>query len=342
MPEADAVEAANGGPHPGPSPAPRRPTASSPAPRRSRPARPRRPQLEVDLADTATGVSAGEAIQLALARSVEHIAEHQAQISRTGDAESVHQARVATRRLRSDLRTFGVLFQPGSVDDVRSELRWLADLLGAVRDADILRSRLAADTRQATPGDPPGEELDKRIERQRGRAQLELLAALHGDRSAALLRSLAMIAGEPPLAEVAGAPADAFLPLIAAQPWAKLQRAVRKLDKHPGDEELHAVRIAAKQCRYAAEAVATVIGKPAVRFAAAVADLQEALGDYNDAVLSVTWLRQAVGDLDPSTAFLAGRLSEHQETIGRAARDRWPGAWKKLSRKRMHSWLPDA
>jgi CHAD domain-containing protein len=332
MPEADAVDTAAGDPHPGPSP----------APRRWRPARPRRPPLEVDLGGTATGVSAGEAIQLALARSVERIEEQQALVSRTGDPESVHQTRVATRRLRSDLKTFGVLFQPGSADHARSELRWLADLLGAVRDADILRSRLATGTRQTSPDDPPSEELDRRVERQRGRAQLELLGALHGPRSAALLHVLETIATNPPLAEVAGAPADAFLPLIAAQPWAKLQRAVRKLDKHPGDEELHAVRIAAKQCRYAAEAVAVVIGKPALRFAAAVADLQEALGDYNDAVISVMWLRQAVDDLDPATAFLAGRLSEHQEVIGRAARDHWPAAWQKLNRKRMHAWLPDA
>jgi CHAD domain-containing protein len=332
MPEADPVEAADGGPRPGRGPAPRRP----------RPDRRRRPPLEVDLGGTATGVSAGEAIQLALARSVEQIEEQQALVSRTGDPESVHQTRVATRRLRSDLKTFGVLFQPGSVDHARSELRWLADLLGAVRDADILRSRLAVGTRQTSLDDPPSEELDRRVERQRGRAQLELLSALDGPRSAALRHLLAGIATQPPLAEVAGAPADAFLPLIAAQPWARLQRAVRKLDRHPGDAELHAVRIAAKQCRYAAEAVATVIGKPALRFAAAVADLQEALGEYQDAAISVIWLRQAVDDLDPLSAFLAGRLSEHQEEMGRAARDRWPAAWQKLNRKRMHAWLPDA
>jgi CHAD domain-containing protein len=333
MHEADPSEAANGGPDPGPSP----------APRRSRPVRPRRRSpLEVDLGGTATGVSAGEAIQLALATSVDRIVEQQAQVTRTGDPENVHQARVASRRLRSDLRTFAVLFRAGSVDHLRSELRWLADLLGAVRDADILRSRLGAITRETGPDDPASKELDQRVERQRGRAQIELLGALHGERSAALMRSLRKIARQPPLAEVARAPADAYLPLIAAQPWARLRRAVRKLDKHPGDEELHAVRIAAKQSRYAAEAVASVMGKPALRFAAAVAGLQEALGDYNDAVISVRWLRQAVGDVDPTTAFLAGRLTEHEEAMARAARDRWPAAWKKLNRKRTHSWLPYA
>jgi CHAD domain-containing protein len=268
--------------------------------------------------------------------------EQQAEVRHTGDAESVHQTRVAVRRLRSDLRTFDVLFRPGSVDHLRAELGWLAGLLGAVRDADILRSRLGADTRKSSADDPSSQELDKRVERQRGRAQLELLGALHGERYAALLRSLAAVALDPPFAEVAQAPADGFLPLIAAQPWAQLQKAVRKLDHHPGDDELHAVRIAAKRCRYASEAVATVMGKPALRFAAAVADLQEALGDYNDAVISARWLREAVGELDPTTAFLAGRLNEHQEAMGRAAKQRWPAAWKKLNRKRLYSWLPDA
>ena len=54
------------------------------------------------------------------------------------DPEGVHQARVATRRLRSHLRTFRELLDPEWTRALRDELGWLGDELGAVRDADVL------------------------------------------------------------------------------------------------------------------------------------------------------------------------------------------------------------
>ena len=48
------------------------------------------------------------------------------------DPESVHQARVATRRLRSDLRTFEPFLDERFAAELRGELRWLGAELGAV------------------------------------------------------------------------------------------------------------------------------------------------------------------------------------------------------------------
>ena len=58
------------------------------------------------------------------------------------DPEGVHQARVATRRLRSDLRTFGPVLDERWSEDLRAELRWLGAALGKVRDADVLTELL--------------------------------------------------------------------------------------------------------------------------------------------------------------------------------------------------------
>ena len=140
---------------------------------------------DVDLNAATTGVTAGEAIKLALAGTVDRLFEEQAKVRLTADVHSVHQARVATRRLRSDLSTFGALFEPGSVDALRAELAWMGEqVLGSVRDADILTSRLAADaTKTGAAADPTSNELvTERISRERGRAQLELLGALDGER----------------------------------------------------------------------------------------------------------------------------------------------------------------
>ena len=54
----------------------------------------------------------------------------------------MHQARVATRRLRSDLRTFRSLLDPEWTKSLRDDLKWLGRDLGAVRDAEVLLDRL--------------------------------------------------------------------------------------------------------------------------------------------------------------------------------------------------------
>lgn len=110
----------------------------------------------------------------------------------------------------------------------------------------------------------------------------------------------------------------------------------------PPDEALHAVRIKAKRVRYASEAAAGVIGKPARKLAAAVADVQGVLGDLQDAVVAEGWLRSQVESASaPSEALVAGELvamQRHQEAKCRLA---WTKPWKKASQKRLRVWLKD-
>ncbi|HSI26055.1 MAG TPA: CHAD domain-containing protein, partial [Aeromicrobium sp.] len=85
-------------------------------------------------------------IRTALSASVVRLIRHDAAVRLGSDLEGVHQARVATRRLRSDLRTFRTLLEPTWDAQLRDELRWLGDELGAVRDLDVLGERLRAHT----------------------------------------------------------------------------------------------------------------------------------------------------------------------------------------------------
>lgn len=57
--------------------------------------------------------------------------------------DPIHDPRVATRRPRSTLRVFGKQLAPARVGDVGDEPKWLASLLGHVRDCDVLRARFA-------------------------------------------------------------------------------------------------------------------------------------------------------------------------------------------------------
>ncbi|HZQ86126.1 MAG TPA: CHAD domain-containing protein [Acidimicrobiales bacterium] len=154
--------------------------------------------------------TAGDVVRACIASSVARLFRHDPGVRLGGDIEDVHQARVATRRLRSDLRTFGPLVDAAWARGLRDELGWLADLLGAVRDADVLYERLHAQSRGLPKVDADAaDELLARLVRQQVEATAALHAAMGGHRYVSLLDRLVDAAREPRFA--ADAPEDATL-----------------------------------------------------------------------------------------------------------------------------------
>lgn len=285
-----------------------------------------------------------DAVRAALASSVVRLLRHDAGVRLGDDPEEVHQARVATRRLRSDTRTFAPLLDEGWTEPLRAELGWLADLLGAVRDADVLleRMRRRAAEVEGDAGIPDGGRLApllKRLEREREEARGRLLEGLRGERYVALLDRLVEAAGEPRFSPAAAELGMDELPALASRSWRRLRDAVRRLGSHPTEEELHSVRIAAKRARYAAEAVQPAVGRDARRFAEAVAGIQGVLGEHHDAVVAAAWLRRAAPGLSPTGAFLAGRISAGEEALAAASARAWRRSWKKLDQRRLTAWM---
>ena len=89
---------------------------------------------------TATG-PARQAITSYLAEQAEEIALLDPLVRRLRP-DSVHKMRIATRRLRSTLRTFGAVVRPAGTEHVAAELQWLGDVLGRARDAEVLAAHL--------------------------------------------------------------------------------------------------------------------------------------------------------------------------------------------------------
>ena len=89
------------------------------------------------------------------------------------------------------------------------------------------------------------------------------------------------------------------------------------------------VRILAKRCRYAAEACAPSLGKQTHALAVAARELQDVLGELNDAVVAERWLRDWATRTDSGqAAFAAGELAALERAAARRARSHWPKAWK--------------
>jgi CHAD domain-containing protein len=283
---------------------------------------------------------ATEVVRITIAGSVQRLLAHDAGVRLGDDREFVHQARVATRRLRSDLRTFRSLLEPEWVAALREDLRWVAAELGAVRDTDVLLELLRAKALQLPEGDrAPAGELIGRLVATWEDQRLELLAAMRSERYCELLDRLVDAArGNIPFTDLANEPAGDALPPLVDAPWKHLRGAVEALDVDPSDDALHDIRIRAKRCRYAAEAVVSVVGKPARRFARQIAGIQEVLGDHHDAIVAEAWLRDAAQNATPTEAFVAGQLAGLERVDEAAARAAWPDAWAAARGKALRRW----
>jgi CHAD domain-containing protein len=257
------------------------------------------------------------------------------------DPESIHQARVGARRLRSHLRTFKPLVEQEWAQQLRSELGWLGQELGTVRDAQVMLERLQAEAARLTPVDArPASGLLRRLEETVEPARKELLSAISTQRYVDLLDRLVDAVARPAVTEEAARPAAEVLPGLARKPWRSLRKAVRALPAEPTDEQLHRIRILAKRARYAAEVAAPVVGKEAERFADAAADLQTILGEHQDSAVAQAWLRANAGGARRS--FVAGELSAQEAARAAAARQGWPKAWRRLNRGKLRAWLKAA
>ena len=289
--------------------------------------------------------SIGDVVRASVSDELRHLLAHEWRLRLAlpdPAAQDVHQARVATRRLRSNLKTFRSLLDPVWVKHVRSDLKWLGSALGGLRDADVLAENL----REAPP------QLLLELANERASAARQLQTVLGSDQYLNLLDRLHVVTRTPPFALGDGehgeeSPARRVLPTLVGDRWRGVRRQVRKSGPDPTDRDLHRIRIKAKQLRYAAEAAVSVIGKPAAQTASAAETVQTTLGHHHDAVATETWLRQhaAFVDQDDSIsnvaeiAFTAGALSADQHLRQRDFRRQWADSWKSLSTRKRRSWL---
>lgn len=294
---------------------------------------------EVLLKDLDGHATVEELVRHDLGAAVLRLFRHDPVVRLGTDPEGVHQARVATRRFRSSLRTFRPLLEEGWTVHLRDRAKWLADRLGAVRDLDVMLARLRADAERL--GDPEGQGAEWLLERlggERKAARDALLSAMREEAYVRLLDDLLAAANSPMVLDGGQPAADALLPRVA-RTWRRLRDEVRQAGSEPSDEQLHRVRIRAKRCRYAAEAVAPVVGRPAARFAAAAEAIQEILGDQHDAVVAQDWLRVAAADAPSRSALAAGLLIAAERDAATRARGRWVAAWDRMDRKKLRAWF---
>jgi CHAD domain-containing protein len=266
---------------------------------------------------------------------------------RADDPDGVHDMRVAVRRARAALRTYRSLLPRERSEPLRSELHWLAGLLGAVRDGHVLQSRLdhAIDKLPAEQIiGPVRNRIGERLAADRARDRAELAEALDGERYTALLRAFDAVVDDLTVDDLA---ADELAvedggPRLTEE---ALRRGTRKALHHadrllghaihdgqpeaprlppPGvdaddrDVALHEARKAYKRARYAVEVVTPAIGRGGRHLAKRLGELQDVLGDHQDSVVTARLLRDfgIRAHLDGDNAFTYGLLYARELMAG--------------------------
>ena len=274
-------------------------------------------------------------LQRMIRRQYDEILAHDPGTRLGSDPEALHKMRVAVRRLRAFLRTARPILDREWTDELRAELKWLGQALGSVRDHDVLLIHVRAQAETLPTADVAALGLIvEGIERRREASRKELLEALSSPRYLELLGRVEL-AGEAP--HWNGKRGSARK--LAAAEFKKLERAIKALDPAPSDTELHRLRIRGKRARYAGELAEAAVGKRARRFVDRAKNVQDVLGEHQDAVVADERVRELVlSQSNPHLALVAGRLVERERQRMLRARADASKALRKLRRAGRKAW----
>jgi len=240
------------------------------------------------------------------------------------DDDTIHDTRVAIRRLRSTLRIFGKVLDTAEIGDMDTELKWFAGLLGDVRDCQVQRSRFA-DVLDGMPDElilgPVKSRIDEHLNAIEFPAREGIAEAMKSARYQMILAVLRRWRAQPP---VAGAVTTGTLRQRARRAQRKADRRLAEALESGDDALLHRARKAAKRARYAAELCKSLgKGKRSKRTIKHYKQIQSVLGDHQDAVVASEELREigvAAGTTVGENGFTFGLLYAREQQIARQCR----------------------
>ena len=260
--------------------------------------------------------SVGDVAFAVLRKSFNAVLAHETGTRLGEDAEELHDMRVATRRTRAALSLFQDAL-PVRARHMRTELGWLAGVLGAVRDLDVQLERMAGWIEGFPDNDRAAlSDLAILLERQREEARRALLACLESARYERLVSGFAAMLRQGPSrrSAAARAPAAAVVPGLIAARHRAANKAARRAQRSGEADDFHLTRIRVKRLRYALEFVSEIYDKRTAKYLRHVVKLQDALGLMQDARVAAARLQQLAtaegSTLSPTTVFVMGGVTE--------------------------------
>lgn len=270
--------------------------------------------VALDLKSSAT---LDDAVAAVLSNTLAQFVANWAALRESDSPESVHQMRVALRRMRSGLAMFRKVLPSAEIDELRGEAKRIASALGAARECDVFQENAESGPLASLERTEGVTELLSAIEARRVEAYRNARSLIEASATSLfVLKVQGFLArrawrGSLPSADLASltAPARQFAKEALDRLRARALKRGRKLMKI-SDSDRHELRIALKNLRYCAEFFGTLFDRRRQQrdFLGGVAALQDLLGTHNDVVSTSKLLDQLPTAKDPAATRVSGYL----------------------------------
>lgn len=245
--------------------------------------------------ELAPGISAGRAFTLVGRACLRHlVANVPAMIGRDGN--SLHQMRVALRRLRAAISLFSAITADDRVEAIKTELRWLAQELGPARDLDTLISEVIKPLQKQHAREPGLASISNMFARKRLKRYRQAQEAVQSARFRSLVLDTVewVEAGPWTISEdpLKRAYREMPIEIYAAEQLSLRRRRIRRRGRRIDEldpQQLHRLRIQVKKARYAADFFSSIYAgkksaKQCKKIKSSLMQLQNSLGRLNDIV----------------------------------------------------------
>jgi CHAD domain-containing protein len=257
------------------------------------------------------------------------------------DTEFVHQARVATRRMRSALRLFHAAVPESTAAYLGEEMKWLGSRLGTIRDLDVFLLNLSRFQPQIKRFPSKKKQaFENWIEKHR-RAPLKVLQDdLESSRYKIFERRFTQFLERPlparPRAPLAVKPVRNIAPSVISEKFEAVIQQGRKVLANPELKQFHRLRIQMKRLRYAVEFMAPAYDGALDPFIERTVEIQDCLGELQDTVFTGEFIEFLLDDwkgklVDPDLLFILGEIYQLQAEIAGKCRERFGQIWEHFS-----------
>ena len=239
--------------------------------------------------------------------------------AQAGDTRSVHQARVATRRLREALPVIGSV-STRSLGRVRRQVRRMTRALGPVRELDVALKHLEELSAKKIVSARALARVRQSLAGERSKRRREMLAEITPGRVEKLRQRLGKVGHESEAPHSAAALAQA-----EQQAARRARRLVTAIERAGGlylPDRLHLVRIAAKKLRYALEIERELKRSRVTARITQLKRLQDLLGEMHDFEILIDRTRGLQADVAASDRHLAVELDRLVRALEAECRQR--------------------
>jgi len=264
------------------------------------------------------------------------------------DPEGVHQMRVATRRIRAALRAFKRVLPAEQTSILRTELKWVAGVLGDVRDLDVCTENFQHDEAEFSAADGDGlTPYQIHIGEQSQIARQQLVFCLSGPRYRQLKDSFSEFLrhGARETTYRMKRPTNGKFESVGktarrliVKQYKKLLSDGRSIQSNSAAESLHTLRINCKRMRYLFEFFQSTYGKSLSPFIRRLTKLQNVLGEFQDACVAMKRLREYSDDIpmelnNRGELIALGELIQQQHRLATERRKDFYEVWKRFDRE---------